>query len=163
MAVTLIKEKVCVEDIELSMDTVVEQNRGPMTPFNAAFLPYDATQSVEGALLARPTAVEGALIYANINGDLSQPFKVYGGINPDEAMNVAQIDDLMANTIALKNEVLLLNNDTPYNPAANYNPATKLYADTVVSDRFQGVVSGSFTSADGKTITVTGGLITAIV
>ena len=152
-----------MEDLELGTASSVEQERGLMTPFNASHLPFDANSSTEQAILDRYTKVEAATHFAKIGGDSTVAFKCFAGINPTETINVEQLDNLMLNTIALQANVLELDNSDVYNPATNYNPATKLYVDIAISDRFTGVVSGNFTSADGKTITVTGGLVTSIV
>lgn len=163
MPSSLIKEKICTEDIELSNDSSVVQERGTLTPFNAYKLPYKTGYTTGVALDERYTKVDSDARYAKVAGDDTVAFKVFGGINPNEAINVQQINDLMDSTIALKADVLELDNSVVYEPLTDYNPSTKRYVDQSILTRFENAVSGSFTSADGKTITVVGGLITGII
>ena len=141
----LIKEKIVVADMIFGMGSTTD-SRGTQSEINGNFIPFSDTQSINQALLDRHT-----------KDDMTSILEYYA------AINVEQLNNLMLNTIALQANVLELDNSDVYNPATNYNPATKLYVDIAISDRFTGVVSGDFTSADGKTITVTGGLVTSIV
>ncbi len=159
MSANLFKEKICVEDIELSLDTSVEQTRGTLTPFNAFFIPYNTTElSVGVALNNRYTKAETQANFAKIAGDDTIAFKVFPAINLNEATSKQQVEDYL-DYKADKDNVLELNNSNLYTPLSDYNPATKRYVD----QQFVDGASGSFTSADGKTITVLGGLITEIV
>ena len=159
MSANLFKEKICVEDIELSLDASVEQSRGTLTPFNAFYIPYNTTDlSVGVALNNRYSKAETQAGFAKLGGDDTVAFKAFPAINANEAIVLSQLTTILADK-ADKDNVLELNNSDLYTPLSDYNPATKRYVD----EQFTSGASGSFTSADGKTITVLGGLITEIV
>jgi len=159
MAASLFKEKICVEDIELSLDSSIEQTRGTLTPFNAFFIPYNLTDLTVGlALNNRYSKAESQSYFAKRDGDDTIAFKVYPAVNVNEATSLQQVHTLLDEK-SDKDNVLELNNSDLYVPLSDYNPATKRYVD----QQFVDGASGSFTSADGKTITVLGGLIMEIV
>ncbi len=159
MSVNMYKEKACVEDMELSLSASVVQTRGSLTPFNAFYLPYTTSElSVGVALNNRYTKAEMQGSFARVDGDETVAFKVYPAVNPNEATSKQQVEDYLGFK-ADKTNVLELNNSVSYTPLSDYNPATKRYVD----EQFVGGASGTFTSADGKTITVLSGLITEIV
>ncbi len=163
MSTVLTKEKICVEDIEFSMDSDVIQSRGTMIPVNAYYIPYATGLSIGIALDNRYSKTEALATFAKSGGDSLIPFKVLDAINVNEAISKQQLEVIIANDLVLQDNVLELDNDDAYIPLADYNPATKLFVDSSFVNRFAGTVSGSFTSADGKTITVIGGLITGII
>ena len=175
MAIIFGKEKIVVEDIVLSMDTTIEQSRGTMTPFNAAHLPYTASESVSTALANRYTSSYIDSNFAKLNGDSTVSFKVNNASNNDEAINLFQLDseiDTVNNNKASKTNVLLKSDpgglNDGYNPANDYSPATKKYADGLIADKFLGAITGKFIAksiVDGTTdvtVTVTNGVITEI-
>ena len=172
---TLTKEKIAVEDIELSMDTSVAQSRGTVTPFNAAYLPYTATESVTDGLNARYTSAFIITNFARIGGNDTQLFKVATAVDDNEAVNKGQMDaeiTTLTNDKARRDNVLLKSDPTGlndgYNPSNDYSPATKKYADGLIADKFLGAITGKFIAksiADGTTnvtVTVTNGVITEI-
>ena len=167
MSVALTKERVVVEDMELSLEVSIEQSRGVVTPFNAAYLPYTTGISVGQALLDRYTKTEADTNFALIGGDSLQTFLVGVATGPTEAVQKSQLDlkadqtdvDLKAD----KTNVLELDNNDAFTPIADYQPATKRFVDDSITTKFQAGVSGSFTAASGETVTVTGGLITGII
>jgi len=158
MAAQFLKEKICSEDIVLSLDSEVLQTRGKLTPFNAFSLPYSVEEiSVGVALNARPTLKVLQNTFAKLGGAEDVAFKVYPAVNPSEAINKAQLEEYLE-AKSDKDNVLELDNSDAYTPLTDYNPATKRYVDA----KFLNGASGTFTSADGKTITVSAGLITEI-
>jgi hypothetical protein len=175
MATTLVKEKIVVEDIELSMDSTIEQGRGTVTPFNAAYLPYTVSESVALALDNRYTSGYLDANFAKLAGDETVAFKLAPATNDNEGINLAQLNTETAtldNSKADKTNVLLkadpdgLNDG--YNPANDFSPATKKYADGLIADKFLGAITGKFKAenSDGSgtivTVTVTNGVITEI-
>jgi len=165
MSLVLHKELIVLEDLALGFGTS-NTSRGSVTLFNAAYLPYDLNTSVAGALDARPTLVYTNATYAAVTGDGAAAFSVADGVTALQAVNKQQLDTKAdAGDLALKADktnVLQLNNSTSYSPSTDFNPATKVYVDTSIYNRFLGSVSGSFTSQDGKIVTVTNGIITGI-
>jgi hypothetical protein len=166
MSLVLHKELIVLEDLALGFGTS-NTSRGSVTLFNAAYLPYDLSTTVAKALDARPTLAYTDVTYAKINGNGTLVFSVADGVTALQAVNKRQLDN-KADTSAMalkadKTNVLQLNNSASYAPSTDFNPATKLYVDTSIYNRFSGSVSGSFTSQEGKIVTVTNGLITGIV
>jgi len=167
MSVALTKEKVVVEDMELSLEVSIEQSRGVVTPFNAAYLPYTTGISVGQALTDRYTKTEADTNFALIGGDSLHTFLVGVATGPTHAVQKSQLDlkaditdvDLKAD----KANVLELDNNDAFTPITDYQPATKRFVDDSITTKFQAGVSGSFTAASGETVTVTGGLITGII
>jgi len=171
----LSKEKLAVEDMELSMATSVTQSRGDMTPFNAAHLPYSSTESVTQGLNARYTSAYVSANFAQLAGNDTVPFKVATAVNPNEAVTLAQMDVEIATLETDKaDKTNVLRKADPeglndgYNPVNDYSPATKKYADGLIADKFLGAITGKFIAksiADGTTdvvVTVTNGVITEI-
>lgn len=165
MAVLITKELILANDIEFGFD-ISDQSRGG-SQFNAAYLPYDLTESVAQALMARYTSVYIDASFAPINGSSTTLFDVANGTADFEAVNFQQLalkaDQSLMDAKADKANVLELDNTAPYAPLTDYNPATKKHVDDSIYTAFQTGVSGSFESADGKTITVTNGLVTGII
>jgi hypothetical protein len=164
MAAQIDKELLLAEDCDFGFGAT-DQERGG-NRFNASHLPYTSTISVEVALNDRYLKSESDIRYAYKAGDALQVFSVLAGLAGNEAVNFTQLD-LKANQSAvdLKADianVLELGNNDPYIPTTDYQPATKRFVDESIVNAFFFGVSGSFTSADDKTITVTNGLITGI-
>jgi len=169
------KEKVAVEDIELSMDTSVLQSRGDVTPFNAAHLPYSVTESVAVAQDNRYLSTYIDANFAKIAGDSTQTFEVADATLDTEAVSKGQMDIEIAtltDSKADKTNVLLKSDPNGLNdgyvPANDYSPSTKKYADGLIADKFLGAITGKFIAksiVDGTTdvtVTVTNGVITEI-
>ena len=91
MAITLSKEKALVEDLELGFG-VTDQPRGG-NKFNASFLPFTETKTVEEAINERPTRGEASNIYAAREGDASQEFLVGYGDSPNRAVKKTELDN----------------------------------------------------------------------
>ena len=164
MSMTAKKELAVVEDLDIGFGST-DQDRGGLR-VNAHTLPYTSTISIGEALDDRPDKATLDTLYAALHGNQNVVFEVAGGMNGFEAVNYSQLelkaDQTAVDLKADKANVLELDNDASYVPLFDFNPATKQYVDGSIADAFFGAVSGSFTSADGKTITVTGGLITGI-
>jgi hypothetical protein len=62
----------------------------------------------------------------------------------------------------LRDNTLLKNNTAEFNPIGDYNPSTKKYVDDAVAPLSSNITT-TFTTTDGKTITVENGLITGVV
>jgi len=169
------KEKLVVEDMELSMSSTVQQTRGTLTPFNAAYLPFSASESVADGINARYTSVYMDANFAKLSGNDTVPFKVAQAVNSNEAVSLAQmttVTDALTADKADKTNVLRkadpegLNDG--YVPVNDFSPATKKYADGLIADKFLGAITGKFIAksiADGTTdvqVTVTNGVITEI-
>jgi hypothetical protein len=172
MPIAFKKEKICVEDIVLSMDTEIEQSRGILTPFNAAYLHYSDTQSVTVALDDRYTKSEADGRYAYKSGSDTQTFNVAMAVNGSEAVNLTQmtteLDDLDTRKVE-QGTVLRTDIDNgTYNPQYPSSPATKQYVDAQIEDKFLGAVTGKFIaknidgSGNDVIIQVTNGVITQI-
>lgn len=154
-----------VEDIYFGFGTTL-QGRGVINLFNASYLPYSVSKSVTQAIDDCPTLVEADVRYAMKAGDALQVFDVANGITGTDAVNFSQLD-LKANSTevalkAYKTDVLEKTNSTAYIPLTDYNPSTKRYVDESIYNKFVFGATGTFTSLEGKIITVTGGLITGI-
>jgi len=169
------KEKIVVEDIELSMDGSVTQSRGTLTPFNAAYLPYTVTESVADGLNARYLSSYVDANFAKLAGDDTVAFKTANAVNSNEAVPLAQMQveiDTLTDDKARKDNVLLKSDpyglNDGYVPSNDYSPATKKYADSLIADKFLGAITGKFIAksiTDGTTnvtVTVTNGVITEI-
>lgn len=161
MSVIITKELGGADDLVFGFGSVV-QTRGNILAINSGVIPFSLTESIEDALNARSTTVVGDNRWASIFGSPAHLFRVADAISADEAVNKGQLDTEIG-LKADKLNVLELDNNTPFAPLFDYNPTTKKYVDDSIYTAFQSGVSGSFTSADGKTITVTGGLITGII
>jgi hypothetical protein len=172
MAIAFKKEKIVVEDIVLSMDTTIEQSRGTLTPFNAAYLPYSTTQSVTAALDDRYTKSESDSRYAYKAGSDTQAFNVAMAVNGSEAVNLTQMETAINDLDTRKvEEGTVLRTDIDngtYNPQYPSSPATKQYVDAQIEDKFLGAVTGKFIaknidgSGNDVTVQVTNGVITQI-
>jgi len=171
MATTLLKEKLVVEDMELSMDTEVTQGRGILTPFNAFFLPYSSTLTTGAALDDRYTKAEIVAGFAAIGGSDSEQFKVQDGSLNEHAVNRGQMlasDDLLDVAKAEKSEVIRKGAGETYAPSAGTDPVNKTYADGLIADKFLGAITAQFIAKDivdgttDVTVTVTNGVITGI-
>ena len=166
MSITLTKDLAAVEDIYFGFG-IATQVRGAVTQFNASHLPYSSTESVSAALDARLTKVDSDIMYAFKAGSSLQVFNIANGIAPSNAVNKGQLDlkaDITEVDLkACKSNVLEKNNSASYQPVSDYNPSTKRYVDESIFNKFINGATGSFTTVDGKTVTVTGGLITQIV
>jgi len=169
------KEKIVVEDIELSMDNSVTQSRGTLTPFNAAYLPFEVNKSVATALNERYLASYVDANFAKLAGDDTVAFKVALAVTSNEAVPLAQMQaeiDTLTDDKARKDNVLLKSDpnglNDGYTPSNDYSPATKKYADGLIADKFLGAITGKFIAksiADGTTnvtVTVINGVITEI-
>ena len=167
MATQLNKELIGVEDLLLSMDPAVTQDRGPITPFNAAYLPYSVSETVTQALDNRYTISQTDAMYAKLNGLDSEQFSVQDGSLPEHAVNRQQMLDSDA-LKADKIEVIRKGVGEAYTPSAGTDPVNKNYADGLISDKFLGAITAQFIAydiADGTTpvtVTVTNGVITGI-
>jgi hypothetical protein len=170
MPLVLTKEKVVVEDMELSMDSSVDQERGTLTPFNAAYLPYTSSQSVTDGLDERYTRTEADNRFAEVNGNSAYEFNVAAGIDASHAVNKDQLDTIYNQLDGAKVDqgtVLRTDIDNPtYTPQYDNSPATKKYIDDAIADKFLGAVTGTFiaedTSGNAITIKVTNGVVTQI-
>jgi len=168
MATALKKELTGLEDLLLSMETSVVQNRGPITPFNAAYLPYSVSQSVTQALDDRYTRAETDVRYAAIAGLSTQLFNVATATGDTNAVPKLQMDTADA-LKADKTEVIRKGASEAYNPSSDTDPVNKGYADGLIADKFLGAITAQFIAydiADGTTpvtVTVTNGVITGIV
>ena len=167
MSVVLDKELIVAEDIVLSVDTSVTQDRGAGTPINAGVIPYQLGISISMALLDRYTKAESDARFAPILGNALQIFMVGVAVGPTDAVQKSQLDlkaDItLVDTKADKSNVLELDNNDAFIPLAMYQPSTKGYVDDSIATKFQAGVSGTFTAASGETVSVTGGLITGII
>jgi hypothetical protein len=172
MSVIFNKEKIVVEDIVLSMDTTVDQSRGTLTPFNAAYLPYSVSESVKTALDNRYTKSESDSKYANIGGNSSVQFDVANATSGTNAVTYTQLETGLSDLNSRKVEegtVLRTDIDNDfYQPQYPNSPATKKYVDDQIEDKFLHAVTGYFMAknSDGSgsdvLVTVTNGVITGI-
>ena len=165
MPVQLTKELILAEDIDFGDGPSLQVRGG--NKLNGSHIPYSDTQSLNDAMSIRPTAVEVGVSYAPILGNASNLFKVANGISGNDAVTFQQMDTKEDRTeVALKAykaDVLELNNQTPYQPVNDYHPATKKFVDDSIFNAFKRGISGSFGDNNGKTVTVTNGLITGII
>jgi hypothetical protein len=165
MSIKLNKELLAVEDIYFGFGTSV-QHRGTVNLFNAAYLPYSVSQSVTHAIDSRPTLSDADIRYAAKAGSASQVFDVAPGVTGTDAVNFNQLklkaDITEVDLKAYKTNVLEKTNSVSYIPLTDYNPATKRYVDEAIINKFALGATGTFTSKEGKIITVSGGLITGI-
>ena len=171
MSITFKKELICKEDIVLSMDSTIDQDRGTLTPFNAAYLPYTASQSVTAGLDDRYTKADTDIRYALVNGSTTNTFLVADATTADEATTKRQLDAVESDLDTSKVEegtVLRIDIDNPaYNPQYPSSPTTKKYVDDAFEDKFLGAVTGQFIAKDTVsgndiTIQVTNGVVTYI-
>ncbi len=166
--VTLSKELMVVEDMVLSMDPSVTQERGVGTPFNAAYLPYTVSESVAVALNNRYTMGETDTKFALLAGLSTQAFEVNTATIDTHAIPKLQMDTALA-LKANETDVILKGSAVSYTPASDLDPVNKGYADGLIADKFLGAITGSFIAysiADGTTpvtVSVTNGVITGIV
>jgi len=165
MPLVVRKDLLAVEDVYFGFGTIV-QDRGTVTLFNAAYLPYTVSQSVTQGLDDRYTKAASDARYPNINGSGLTVFNVANGISGTNAVNFSQlalkadITDVVLK--AYLTDVLTLTNSTPYIPLSDYNPATKRYVDLAIINKFTPAATGSFTTVDNKIVTVVAGVITGI-
>jgi len=154
-AITLRKEKLVVEDMELGTGTVV-QTRGTMTQINGSLIPYDGTNSINDELDLKDTivSVDAKIATREIaGGDNTTVFKALDGVDDDDVTTVAQLtvvsdgtytktetDTLLADKADADN-TMLLDGSTPspdYSVVSREVPANKGY----VLDTVQNIGSG---------------------
>ena len=170
MATILTKEKLVVEDMELSMDAEVVQDRGTLTPFNAAYLPYSVTESVADAIASRYTISESDTRFAQVAGNATTSFNVATALLATEAVPLSQLTSRLLTLSQAKVEmadVIVKGGGTTYIPITGTDPVNKTYADGLIADKFLGAVTTQFIakniSGDDVTVTVTNGVITGVV
>jgi len=159
-AITLRKEKVVVEDLELGTSTIT-QSRGDVTQINGSHIPYDGSNSINDELDTKDTiaSVDSKIATREpLGGDASTTFKAKDGVNLDDVSTIAQmsaidnakydkgeVDNLLADK-ADNSNTMLLDGTTPdpdYSLATRQVPANKGY----VLDTVQNIGAGDMTKA----------------
>lgn len=95
MANIVSKGLLLVEDCEFGFDISDQERTG--TQINAAYIPYNVSESIADALNLRYTSTYIDSNFASINGSILEPFNVKDGELSNEAVNLSQLN-LKANT-----------------------------------------------------------------
>jgi len=159
-AITLIKEKVAIEDMELGVSTTT-QLRGTVTQINGGLIPYDGSNSLNAEIDTKDTITSVDTKIATrepLGGDASTTFKADDGVASDDVTNKGQLDevdnrkydktatDTLLADKADNSNTMLLDGTTPspdYSVATREVPANKGY----VLDTVQNIGAGDMTKA----------------